>query len=188
MIAIDSQNAAADGGNAPRVELLAHCPHAEKKVAGWLYWEWLRALSYSRRQAQVLVSERKQVDRLPLSFVVLCKRDAVGTASLVLDVDPKGRETPCLAGIYVAPRLRRQGLGRLLCEHAVAHALRLGVCRLGLYTVDDMIFYARLGWSINAAVRVDPNDQIAAYMERSLPLPGRSAWERDRAVRRHSKR
>jgi GNAT superfamily N-acetyltransferase len=169
MAAIDSQNAGANDVDAPRVALLAHCPRAEKKIAGWLYREWLRDLSYSRRQARELVAERKNVDRLPLTLVVLCDQDAVGTASLVLDVDPGGRQTPCLAGLYVEPRLRRHGLGRLLCEHAVAHARRLGVRRLGLYTVDDMFFYARLGWSIKTAVRLAPKGPIAAFMERSFP-------------------
>ncbi len=54
--------------------------------------------------------------------------------------------TPWLAGLYVAPEHRREGIGSALVARVVGEARGLGLHRLYLYTPDQECFYARLGW------------------------------------------
>jgi predicted N-acetyltransferase YhbS len=52
----------------------------------------------------------------------------------------------CLAGLYVPPPHRRQGIGAWLCRKAEEEAVRLGYYSLTLYTPNAEGYYRALGW------------------------------------------
>jgi GNAT superfamily N-acetyltransferase len=56
--------------------------------------------------------------------------------------------TPWLAGLYVAPEQRRQGVGAVLVRAIEDQARQRGHRRLFLYTRDTVEFYRRLGWVV----------------------------------------
>jgi predicted N-acetyltransferase YhbS len=79
--------------------------------------------------------------------------------SIVEHVPPDGCELiACLAGLYVAPAWRRQGVGACLCQRALLEARRLGHAKLSLYTPDQEAFYARLGWVKSVETVVETGD------------------------------
>jgi N-acetylglutamate synthase-like GNAT family acetyltransferase len=72
----------------------------------------------------------------------------LGSASLVEhDMDNRLELSPWLAGVFVRPEHRRQGIGAALVRRIMDEAATLHVSKLYLYTVDSAAFYANLGWS-----------------------------------------
>jgi predicted N-acetyltransferase YhbS len=83
----------------------------------------------------------------PLTLVA--ERDGVplGTASLTMEDLPERAELfPWLAGVWVQPECRGQGIARALVGRVEAAAAALGWARLHLYTGGAAGLYARLGW------------------------------------------
>jgi GNAT superfamily N-acetyltransferase len=81
---------------------------------------------------------------------LVAKLDGVlaGTCLLVRsELEPCHPVSPWLAGLYVAPEHRRQGIGRALIESIEDHARRRGNRRLYLYTDTATHYYERLGWT-----------------------------------------
>lgn len=137
-------------------------------VAGWLHREWLRA--WDLTQAESLAETRARMNRgvLPLALVALAGRTPVGTASLVDDAHPLNAASICsLAGVYVVPRWRRRGVGRLLCARAVELGAALRRQPVGLYTRDAEAFYLRIGWTrvVDAPLRDPAAPTLGVYME-----------------------
>jgi N-acetylglutamate synthase-like GNAT family acetyltransferase len=56
--------------------------------------------------------------------------------------------SPWLAGVYVHPQSRRQGVGSALVHHALQQVHRLQIPALYLYTHPARSFYERLGWEL----------------------------------------
>ena len=73
----------------------------------------------------------------------------LGSAMLIAhDMDTRMEWSPWLAGVFVAPDYRRQGIGIELVRRVVQDASALGVRRLYLYTPGVERFYSRHGWSV----------------------------------------
>jgi len=72
-----------------------------------------------------------------------------GTCLLVRsEVEPCHRVSPWLAGLYVAPEYRSQGVGKLLVRAIEAEAPQRSNRRLYLYAGSAIDYYERLGWHI----------------------------------------
>ena len=56
--------------------------------------------------------------------------------------------SPWLAGVFVKPECRRQGVGATLVRRVMDEAKALRISKLYLYTMDRAAFYANLGWSL----------------------------------------
>jgi N-acetylglutamate synthase-like GNAT family acetyltransferase len=122
-------------------------------VAAWLYEQWGYFHDHDSvdRRIQEL-NERLQTDELPVAFVALSSTapDArpIGTASLTPDdLETRPDLTPWLASVFVRAENRRTGVGAALVLAVVAHARKLDVKTLYLFTEDRADFYERLGWS-----------------------------------------
>lgn len=142
-------------------------------LAGWLHAEWYAALDLTCTHAADTLRDRLRRDRLPLTLVALAGAEAAGMVSLIHDETPDGdTATAFLAGLFVAPERRRQGLGGLLCRRALAEAQRLGLPRLCLYTSNLEMYYAGLGWSkvIERVIRAGDLLEVTTFMERDLSL------------------
>jgi N-acetylglutamate synthase-like GNAT family acetyltransferase len=73
----------------------------------------------------------------------------MGSAMLAAkDLDTHPHLSPWLAGVYVLPNFRRQGVATALVSRIIAEARSLGTPTLYLYTVSAERFFSRLGWSV----------------------------------------
>jgi len=87
-------------------------------------------------------------DEIPTIYVALAGEQPVGTSSLIAqDMSTHPEFFPWLAGVYVVPEYRRQGIGRALVHRVVTTAAGLGVPRLYLFTDSKQGWYARQGWT-----------------------------------------
>ena len=118
-------------------------------LAYWHYAEW----SYLRpgESLEMRTTRLRSCcghQQIPTVFVALREGDLLGSAMLVThDMDTMMQWTPWLAGVFVAPDYRREGIGAALVGHAVEVARSMSVRRLYLYTPSTKAFYSRLGWS-----------------------------------------
>lgn len=133
-----------------RIEPLVAHPGHVPRIAAWHQAEW-SALSPERSLAsrvRDLAAEGAPPD-VPFTGIALDDDDAVlGSASLVhSDMDGRS-ETPWLASVYVAPAVRRRGVGSALVGWVEQKAREGGFTDLYLFTPDQEALYARLGWSV----------------------------------------
>ena len=86
---------------------------------------------------------------IPTVVIAFADSMLLGSAMLIVhDMDTRMEWSPWLAGIFVAPDYRRQGIGIELVRRVVQDAGALGVRRLYLYTPGVEQFYSRHGWSV----------------------------------------
>lgn len=86
-------------------------------------------------------------DPIPKTFVAWAGDTPVGCAALVVnDMSILPVWSPWLAGVYVLPAQRGQGIGRQLVRRVTAEAAAQHVPRCYLYTRDRESFYTALGW------------------------------------------
>ena len=81
---------------------------------------------------------------------LVAKLDGVlaGTCLLVhSEIKPCHPVSPWLAGLFVAPEHRRQGIGKVLVKSIEDQARQRGNRRLYLYTDSAAQYYERLGWT-----------------------------------------
>ena len=154
-----------------RLAYLADHAAAVTRVAGWLHEQWFRAWGMSPEETAEELRGRLNRSRLPLTLVALDRGEPVGTASLIKDRVPYEAEALAfLTGVYVRPDRRGRGLGRRLCLRALAEARRLGLTRLGLYTTDREVFYARLGWQPLGYVLAETGADVAVATFMARPV------------------
>ena len=150
-----------------RIDYLFRHSHYLPTLAEWMYREWFHPVGLTREQAANQLHQRLQADALPLALVAFAD-EPLGMVCLLADVPPDGHEPiACLAGLYVAPAQRRQGVGGRLCQRALVEARRLGHSKLYLYTPNRAAFYAHLGWVKIVETLVEAGDfhEISTFME-----------------------
>lgn len=85
---------------------------------------------------------------IPAVVIAFANGELFGSAMLVAhDMDARMELSPWLAGVFVAPERRKQGIGAALVQRVIEDAEGLGVRRLYLYTPGTERFYSRLGWA-----------------------------------------
>ncbi len=120
------------------IPLLAEWHHNE-----WAYLNPDSSLELRIEKMQAYLS----VDPIPKTYVCLCHGQPAGSAAVVAcDMDTHPELTPWLASVYVAPSLRRQGIGSALVKHALYQVGLTGMQCLYLFTPDRAAFYRKLGW------------------------------------------
>ena len=122
-----------------------------------------RSVEAEQRSLEAFTSDQSR------QAALVAKADGVlaGTCLLVQsELEPCHPVSPWLAGLYVAPEHRRQGIGRVLVEAIEDQARQRGICRLYLYTDSAIKYYEQLGWTI--IERVDWKGFPTALMVREL--------------------
>jgi N-acetylglutamate synthase-like GNAT family acetyltransferase len=131
-----------------RIAYLADTPEIVPRIAAWQHLTWGHlpgALSLQQRESRLHAHLQRLA--IPTTFVAWLGDEAVGAAALIANDMPALPEwIPWLASVFVAPEVRRQGIGAHLVERVAGEAVALGYPRLYLYTLDQMDFYASLGW------------------------------------------
>ena len=132
------------------IEYLADHPEFLRTLAEWQHGEWGYLRPGDTVEARIIrLGGWGERDRIPLTVAAHENGEVLGSASLIAhDMATRMELTPWLAGVFVAPRHRRRGIGAALVRRIMAEASRLNVPVLYLYTVHSETFYASLGWSL----------------------------------------
>jgi GNAT superfamily N-acetyltransferase len=131
-----------------RIESIADYPHLVETIARWHWEEWGHADPAGSLESWTEgLMERTNRDMIPTSYVALDRDELLGSVTLVdRDMSTRPDLSPWLAGVYVKPERRGQGVGSALVRHAVAKVGEMGIGRLYLYTSPAREFYDKLGW------------------------------------------
>jgi len=132
-----------------KIEYLADRPEFLPTLAEWQHQEWgvLRPGEVVEGRAARLRGWCGR-GQIPLTVVAVAEGELLGSASLIEhDMDDRPELSPWLAGVFVAPSHRRQGIGAALVRRIVNEAEELRIPKFYLYTVNSTSFYADLGWS-----------------------------------------
>ena len=132
------------------IEYLGDRPEFIPPLARWHYQEWAYLRPGDSVEARVARLEgwcgRGEI---PLTLVATSDGELLGSASLVEhDMDNRPELSPWLAGVFVRPERRRQGIGAALVRRIMEEAKALEISKLYLYTVNSTSFYVDLGWSL----------------------------------------
>ncbi|MEA3217890.1 MAG: hypothetical protein QOJ19_4046, partial [Acidimicrobiia bacterium] len=143
-------------GSPPGIELaeIAEHQHLGPLLAAWHVEEW--GYLYDGWTVEVAEAEFRDMDvrgRIPTTWLAFDgpgrgAEDLVGSVSLLADDDLPGLRHlhPWLASLYVVPRARRRGIGKLLVRHVVTEAAEQGIERVHLFTAGQQGYYEQLGW------------------------------------------
>ncbi len=148
--------------DSPLILRLSERPDLVPVVAGWLWEEFLHWDGYTLEGARDIL-----VGLAPPFRTLVMLRDGkpVGTASLTAeDLDERPQLSPWLAGVYVVPQARGQGVARALVAAVVDAAGSAGFATLWLYTGTSAGLYAKLGW--HATETVERGDKPAVTLMR----------------------
>lgn len=140
---------------AVKIEYLSDRPEFLPILAQWHHQEWSALRPGDSVEARIV---RLQGwcgrGRIPLTVIALSEDELLGSASLIEhDMDDRLKLTPWLAGVFVAPKQRRKGVGSALVRRIMNEATSLHVPKLYLYTMDLTAFYERLNWSLKERTR-----------------------------------
>jgi GNAT superfamily N-acetyltransferase len=130
------------------IEYLADYPELIPVLATWVYDYWGEMYKIKSLEESIeKISERLNIDKLPLAFVALAGSKPVGTASLkIQEMTTHKHLYHWLGAFYVAAEYRNKGIGAALVNRAETKAHELGVETLYLHTPDKELFYRNLGW------------------------------------------
>lgn len=135
-------------------------------IARSLWREW-GYTSVGRCAAEL---DASRSDALPIGYVAVTGRDPVGVVGLIdCNLPTRCDLHPWLAGLFVWPEHRRNGIGTRLVRSLEAHAADLGFRRLYLYTESAESFYLRLGWETIERDRWE--GEAIAIMTTEVPPP-----------------
>jgi GNAT superfamily N-acetyltransferase len=132
------------------IEYLADRPEFIPTLARWHYQEWASLRLGDSVEARIArLSSWSGHGQIPLTVVAISDGELLGSASLVEhDMDNRPELYAWLAGVFVTPEYRRQGIGAALVRRIVGEAISLHIPKLYLYTLKSISFYADLGWSL----------------------------------------
>ncbi len=131
-----------------RIESIADHLALIETIARWHWEAWGQAdPGGSLASWTAGLRERTHRDRIPTTYVALEGDELLGSVTLVEhDMANHPEWSPWLAGTYVTPSRRGQGVAGALVRHAVGKVAAMGVPRLYLYTESARGLYERLGW------------------------------------------
>jgi GNAT superfamily N-acetyltransferase len=125
----------------------AERPDLAPVVASWLWAEFSRARGSSLEQTLEAVRISATAELMPRTFVLLVDGKPVGTASLAAqDLATRPDLTPWLAGVFIEPAARGQGLAARLIGAVEDECRRRSIPTLWLYTRSAEKVYRRAGW------------------------------------------
>ena len=119
----------------------------KETIAHWLYSEFIHNIRPGITFQDVLNRFTNPVPgTFPARFSAMDGSQCVGTASLVQN-DLSFRDySPWLASLFVDPKRRNEGIGRLLIEKVKETTWEMGYDTLYLRTEFAGAYYRKLGW------------------------------------------
>lgn len=152
-----------------QIAYLADYPHFVPQIAAWTYDEWGRHYpGNSVQKACDSLNAKLNHDHAPIPIVALAEAQPVGTSQLkIREMEQFPDYEYWLGDVYVASRVRGQGIGELLVKRIEEISQQLGIQELYLQT--EMLtggLYARLGWL--PLEQVDNNGLRVVIMRKDL--------------------
>ena len=132
------------------IEPLADCAEAIPMLARWFCDEWPYE-GRSRGEAEGLLRENLNRDRVPITWVRRAGGQVIGTVSLDLSDLPLpayAELSPWLASLYVVPSARGRGVGRALVNHLLDFARGSSISTVYLWTPGSTGLYEKCGWKV----------------------------------------
>lgn len=129
---------------------LKFVPQFLPTLAEWHHREWAY-LNPGRSLEQRIADMQEHLHEtlVPSTWVAVVDSTPAGSASLLhADMDTHPELTPWLASVYVAPDFRRRGIASQLVQQVMTQAQQHGIATLYLFTPDQALLYASLGWRI----------------------------------------
>jgi GNAT superfamily N-acetyltransferase len=101
---------------------------------------------------------------LPQWYVMLKGERLIGCYGLITnDFNSRQDLWPWLAALFISPDERGQGLGKVLLDHGIAEASKLGYPQVYLVT-DHTTYYEKYGWEyIGTAYGVDGESRLYSH-------------------------
>ena len=131
-----------------RIESIADHLDLIETIAAWHFQEWGHAdpTGSVKIWAEGL-RQRTNRNHIPTTYLALSGNELLGSVTLTEhDMSTHLDLSPWLAGLYVKPAMRGQGIGTALTKHAIFSAAQMGVNLLYLYTESARGLYEKLGW------------------------------------------
>ena len=141
-------------------------PEWLEPVATWWHRQWGEGMGYSLHNARLAIEQLTTPGGRQAALTVVVDGVPAGSVFLVQrDLETHTHLSPWLAGLFVLPKFRRMGLGRLLTTAVVEQATALACGSIYLYTsIGD--FYRRQGWATCEEVLV--HNVVHEVMTRAL--------------------
>lgn len=130
------------------IELLADRPELVAQLAELHYKEW-GPMRPGETLPQRIARLRDTCGRsgIPLAVVATDGQQLLGSVLLVAsDMETRPELTPWVAGVFVLPEFRHQGIGSALMQYITTKVIEMGLPKFYLYTPSAEAFYSRLGW------------------------------------------
>ena len=132
-------------GSKAEVVKLTDGTHAEL-MTEWMYGWWGRRENYPREAVREYILHSFGVERLPQTYGLFAGGELAGMYQFTNgDLFVRPDIYPWLANVYLEPRFRGVGLGRVLLESVRGNASAAGLDELYLYTAHTEL-YEKFGW------------------------------------------
>lgn len=133
---------------APEIRCIAEHLDLVPTMARWHFREWGHLDAEGTLDTWTAgLAQRTRTDRVPTTFIAFVDESPVGSACLVEhDMETPRDLGPWLAGVFVLPEHRAQGVASALVARALSAARQFKVHELFLYTNGSESLYERLGW------------------------------------------
>ena len=118
---------------------------------GHLYENWNQSVALADFEMEKAGSD------LPTTWVIhQTSGTPMGSISLVMDDLPEHPDlNPWLASLYVFPKFRGRGLGRLLVQQALDFLLRQKYPYVYLFTEDQVPFFSKFGFFVHSPTKAN---------------------------------
>ncbi|MFI8417616.1 GNAT family N-acetyltransferase [Serratia sp. NPDC078593] len=133
----------------PRIVQLSEYPHYADVCAAWAFGQWgcQRGGSLERTRQRFALSSQPSTDHFTL--LMIDGQRPLAMASLWPSDDRHRRDlSPWLAGVFVHPDYRRQGIAQRLEQAIVSLARQHAHPVLHLITDNSATLYAAWGWQV----------------------------------------
>jgi N-acetylglutamate synthase-like GNAT family acetyltransferase len=115
-------------------------------ICTWIYNWWGKIEGWSFEKVYEQMGNSLSKNKIPKTFIAIKNNVVIGMYQFIMaDRDTRQDIYPCLTNIYVDEKYRNKGLGKLLIEHSINEAKKLGVKELYLYT-EHIGLYEKYGW------------------------------------------
>jgi predicted N-acetyltransferase YhbS len=123
-------------------------PEAINTIAKWHYDRWHNILpDFTLEKYAAYLPAHYKRGGIPTLFTAVSEGKVIGTAALDDDnMDTHPALTPWIAGLYVDPEYRKQGVGEALVRRVINEARSAGAKKLYLFTPDREYYLSRFGW------------------------------------------
>jgi len=155
-----------------RIESIAdHLDHVDT-IARWHWDEWGHHDPDGSLQSWTEgLKQRTKRDTIPTTYIALDGDELLGSVTLVEhDMSVHLDLTPWLAGVFIKPERREQGVGTELVRYVVGKAAEMGVKKLYLYTGSAREFYEKLGWSYVTEGYYEGRDVVIMAIDTALSI------------------